>query len=183
MLERVTSHWWVFLIRGLLSIVVGACALSFPGLTALSLAILFAAFAFVDGIGAIVAAVRMAHDGTRWGWLLFGGIVGVIFGAVALVFPGLSLLYICFLVAAWAIVTGIAEIASAIRLRTVIKNEWLWIIAGILSLIFGCFVLAEPLYGIAFVVYALAFYAFFAGVSFIALAFRLRARHATPVRN
>jgi len=177
MLERATSHWYLFLIRGLLLLIVGVIALSVPGITALTLGILFAAYVFVSGIAGIVMATRMSHEGSRWGWMLFGGIVSVLFGAVALVFPALALLYLSFIVAIWAILIGIAEIGSAWQLRPHLPGEWLWVIAGVLSVVFGLVVFAEPAAGLFFIVYAAAFYAILAGITFVVLAFRLRAQH------
>ena len=175
-MQNVAKHWWVLLIRGIVALALGIFALAVPGATALALAILFAAFALVDGIATIVAATRMSRDGSRWGWLLGGGIIGVLFGAAALFFPGVALFYLVILIAAWAIVTGIAEIVTAWRLRDTIKGEWLWILAGALSIVFGIVVCFEPLTGVFFLVYMFSFYMILAGISFIGLAFRLRRR-------
>ncbi len=179
MLERATAHWYLFLIRGLLLLIVGVVALALPGITALTLGILFAAYVFVSGIAAIVMATRMSHEGSRWGWMLFGGIVSVLFGAVALAFPAFALLYLAFVVAAWAIIMGIAEIGAAWKLRPHLPGEWLWVIAGGLSVVFGLVVLVLPAAGLFFIVYAAAFYAILAGFTFIALAFRLRSKHGS----
>ena len=127
MLERMAAHWWMLLLRGNLALALGLFAFAVPGATAYALAIIFATFALFDGIGAIVAAVRMKHADGKWGWLLSGGILSVLFGLVAVVFPGIALLSLDLLIAAWAILTGIAEIVTAWRLRAAIKGEWLWI--------------------------------------------------------
>ena len=179
MLERVTAHWWVLLLRGILSIAVGVIAIAVPGVTAIALALLFAAYALISGIASIVAAIRTSHaEGTHWVWLLAGGIISVLFGATALIVPGIALLYLVFLIAAWAVITGVTEIMTAWRLRDAITGEWLWIIAGAFSIIFGIIVALEPAAGIFVVVYIFAFYAMLAGVTFVGLSLRLRARHA-----
>lgn len=176
MLERVASHWWILLLRGILALVVGILAIWIPHITALALAILFAAYALVGGIASIVASIRMSHEGSRWGWLLATGIISAIFGVAALIWPAISLLYLVFLMAAWAIITGGFELVAAWRMRSV-ASEVLWIVVGLLSIAFGVWVLFEPGYGVLAVVYVFAFYAILAGVSLIGLAFRLRARH------
>ncbi len=179
-MQNVAKHWWVLLIRGIVALALGIFALAVPGATAVALAILFAAYALIDGIATIVAAVRMQHTGARWWWLIAGGIIGVLFGAAALIFPGVALFYLVILIAAWAIVTGIAEIVTAFRLRDTIKGEWLWILAGALSIVFGIVVCFEPLTGVFFLVYMFSFYMILAGISFIGLAFRLRRRITAP---
>jgi uncharacterized membrane protein HdeD (DUF308 family) len=179
-MQNVAKHWWVLLVRGIVALALGIYALVEPGLTVYALTILFAAYALVDGIAAIVAAVRMSGKGSpNWGWLLAGGIVGALFGVAALIFPGIALFYLVILIAAWAIVTGIAEIVTAWRLRETIKGEWLWILAGVLSIVFGIVVCFEPATGVFFLIYMFSFYMILAGVSFIGLSLRLR-RRMTP---
>ncbi len=178
MLETVARHWWILVLRGVLALVLGVLALFVPGVTALALALLFGAYALIDGIVAIVAAVRMSRAGGSWGWLLAEGIAGVVFGLAALAFPGITLLFLIYIVAAWAIVTGLTGISTAWRVREHIKGEWLWIVAGLLSIAFGCLVFFEPAYGLFAVVYTFAFYAILTGVTFVGLGIRLRAHPA-----
>jgi uncharacterized membrane protein HdeD (DUF308 family) len=181
MLETVARHWWILLLRGILALLLGVLALIVPGVTALALALLFGAYALIDGIFAIVAAIRMSKTAGRWGWLLAEGIAGAIFGIAALAFPGITLLFLIYIVAAWAILTGASAITTAWRVREHVKGEWLWILAGLLSIVFGLLVIFEPAYGLFAVVYTFAFYAILTGVTFIGLSLRLRraATHTT----
>ncbi len=178
MLEAVAKHWWILLLRGILAVILGVVAILVPGLTAVALALLFGAYAFVDGIFAIVAATRMSHTNNRWGWLLAEGILGLLFGIAALLFPEITirftLLFVVYLVAAWAIITGVTAISTAWRVRKMISGEWLWILIGVLSVVFGILVIFEPAAGIFAVVYTFAFYAILTGVTFIGLSLRLR---------
>lgn len=174
MLDRIAQHWWVLLIRGILALALGIIAIFFVGSTAIALAILFGIYALVDGVIAIVAATRMNHADHRWGWLLAEGIIGVIAGVAALAFPLMALIALVFLMGAWAIITGVTGITTAWRLRRVITGEWLWIAAGILSILFGIIVFLQPAAGVFALVYLFAFYAILTGVTFIGLAFRLR---------
>jgi uncharacterized membrane protein HdeD (DUF308 family) len=174
MIETVARHWWLLLLRGILAIILGVIAISVPGVTALALALIFGAYALLDGIFAVVAALRMSKTSPRWGWLLAEGILGIIFGIVALAFPGITLLLLVFILAGWAIITGATAISTAWRVRKEIRGEWLWIAVGTLSVIFGILVAFEPAYGLLAVVYTFSFYAILTGVTFIGLALRLR---------
>src|SRR5213078_4883098 len=122
-----TGNWWALALRGLVAILFGIVAIAMPGPT-------LAAIVIVDGIFAIVAAVKGVRRGERWGAMLFQGIVGIVAGAIAVFLPGIGALALTYLIAAWALVTGAFEIAAAIRLRKIIEGEWLLIIAGILSI-------------------------------------------------
>lgn len=177
MIARVTSHWWIFLIRGIIALVLAVAMVMAPGAALFTVAIFFGAYMFVDGIVAIWASLRMQHTDSRWGWLLFEGIVGVVAGLLAMVFPGITALWLAILAGVWAILTGILSIASAIRLRQAVANEILWILTGVVSIAFGIAVFFLPALGALYIVYTIAIYAFLAGIFFIGLAFRLRGLH------
>jgi uncharacterized membrane protein HdeD (DUF308 family) len=180
MLERVTQHWWILLLRGIVSLALGILAILLPGLTAVALALLFGAYALIDGVLAIAAALRMSHAGGRWIWLLTEGIAGVVFGVAALVYPGISLLVLVVLIAAWAFVTGAAAITTAWQLRKMVAGEWFWILSGALSIVFAVWVALQPIAGVLALVYIFAFYAILTGITFVGLSFRLRAARQTP---
>jgi uncharacterized membrane protein HdeD (DUF308 family) len=174
MLDRLVSHWWLFLIRGALLLIFGIACLAFPIAALWVIAVLFGAYAFVDGIVAIVAAFRMAHAGGRWAWLIVEGILGLVAGAIALFYPWGAALALALLMGAWAIVTGVLAIASAFDARRHVPNEWLWVLSGIVSLLFGLAVLWAPAFGLFALVWMVAFYAILGGIVFIGFAFRLR---------
>ena len=123
--------------RGLAAIVFGVLAFVWPDITLFALVLLFGAYMLVDGIFAIVAAVRAAGREARWWLLLIEGVLGVLAGLVAAFWPGLTALALLYFIAAWAIVSGILEIVGAIRLRQEIEGEWALILGGVLSVIFG----------------------------------------------
>jgi uncharacterized membrane protein HdeD (DUF308 family) len=173
MLDSIARHWWIPLFRGILSIALGAFALAAPFAAGLALALLFGAYALVDGIVAIAAALR-TRGGAHWGWLLAEGIFGAIFGLFALAFPVATLLVLTYFVSAWAIVTGIASITTAWHVRREITGEWLWIALGVISVLFGILVLFEPVTGVLAIAYTFSFYAILSGFMFMGLAFRLR---------
>src|SRR5262249_36058957 len=118
--ETLTHNWWVFLIRGLIGILFGVVTFFEPGISLAALVLLFGAYAFADGIFAIVSAIRR-HTGSEPWWLLtLEGIAGIAAGLMTLLWPGLTAVFLLYLIAAWALVTGAFEIAAAIRLRKII---------------------------------------------------------------
>lgn len=179
MLHVVSAQWWILLLRGIVAIVLGIIALLFPAVMALAIAFLFGAYALIDGIIAIAASVRMSHAESRWWWLLVEGIIGVVFGIAALVWPAISLLALVYLMAFWAIATGITAITTAWRLRTIVPGEWLWILGGIVSVVFGLGIIFAPGLGALALVVIFAWYAIFFGIAFIGVAFRLRSHRTS----
>ena len=174
-------HWWALALRGLFAIIFAILTFAVPGLTLAVLVILFGAYAFVDGIVAIVSAVRAAHGHGRWGAFLVEGIVGIAAGLVAFFMPALTLAVLIYLVGAWAIVTGVLEIAAAFRLRRYVRREWLLVLAGIVSVIFGILVFLAPIAGALVIALWLGAYALLFGILLLALAFRLRSLHSAAV--
>src|SRR5271165_1211642 len=136
MIARLAQNWWAIAIRGVLGILFGLVALFLPGATMLSLVLLFAAYAFVDGLFGIISAVRAAGQHERWVLLLLEGIAGIVVAAVAILWPGITVVAFVLLVAAWAIVTGGLMLWAAFRLDTDDTRGWL-VLGGIISLIYG----------------------------------------------
>ena len=174
-------HWWALALRGVFAILFAILTFAVPGLTLAVLVILFGAYAFVDGIVAIVSAVRAAHGHGRWGAFLVEGIVGIIAGLVAFFLPLPTLAVLIYMVAAWAIVTGVLEIAAAFRLRRHVRGEWLLVLAGIASVIFGILVFVAPIAGALVIALWLGAYALLFGILLIALSFRLRSLQSAAV--
>jgi uncharacterized membrane protein HdeD (DUF308 family) len=173
-LPVLSRNWWALALRGLAAIVFGLLAFILPGITLTALILLFGAYMLVDGVFAIVAAVRAEERDTRWWLLLAEGVLGVLAGIVAFVWPGLTALALLFLVAAWSIITGILQIVGAIRLRREIEGEWALILGGVLSVIFGVLLAVLPGPGILALLWLIGAYALVSGVLLIILAFRVR---------
>jgi uncharacterized membrane protein HdeD (DUF308 family) len=175
-------NWKVVATRGVFGLLIGLFAFLLPGLTLYSLVILFAIYLILDGILAIVAAVRAARQQERWGFLTFEGIAGILAGIIAMALPGLTVLVFVGLLAAWAFITGTLELRAAYNLEKDHGRWWL-AIGGIVSIIFGIVLIAAPVFGalevsVLVVSWLFAAYATFFGASLLALAFQLRARHA-----
>lgn len=176
MLQALAENWWLFMARGVCAIVFGVLAFIWPGATLLTLILLYGAFALVDGAAAIIAAIRGSSTGPRW-WLAILGALGIAAGLLTLYWPGITAIVLLFLIATWAIATGVMQIIGAIKLRAEIDNEWLLIAGGVLSVLFGLMLLARPSGGALAMILVIGMYAIAQGVLTVALALRLR-RHA-----
>ena len=164
--------------RGLIAIVFGIAAFMWPGITLWALVGLFGAYALVDGIFAVIEAFRRDVVGERWWALLFEGFVGIAIGILTFTWPRLTAMGLLYLIAFWAIVTGVFEIITAIRLRHEIRGEWMMAMIGVLSVAFGFLLVAFPLTGALSVVLIIGSYAVAIGALMIALGFKLRSlRH------
>jgi uncharacterized membrane protein HdeD (DUF308 family) len=175
---QIMQHSWTsLLLRGVLAIIFSIIVSVAPGIALFGLIIVFGAYAFLDGILTIVVAIRERHVLPRWGWLLVEGIVGVVLGIVAFVWPGETALILLYIVAVWAIVTGIMEIGASFTV-----HNWLIGLAGILSLAFGVLLIARPGAGLLSLLWLLRIYALVFGIILIAHAFQLRMRSISQNR-
>ena len=172
MVQALASRWWIFLIRGLAGVIFGIIALAYPGSALIALAILFGAYAFVDGIFALAAAFT-GIAGTRWWALLLEGILGLIVAFVVWTQPVFSTAVLVYAVAIWAIITGVIEIIAGFQLRDVINNEWLYILAGAVSIIFGILVFRDIDAGAIAIAWTIGIYAILFGIMQLGVAFRL----------
>jgi uncharacterized membrane protein HdeD (DUF308 family) len=176
----IARNWWALLIRGIVAIIFGILAFIWPGATILAIGILFGAYAFVDGIFAIIATVRAAEAGERWWPFLIEGIVGIVIAAITFYDIRITLLALYLTIAAWAFVTGIFEIVAAIQLRKAIANEFWLILGGIASIAFGVLMVIFPLIGALALIWLIGTYAIIFGIIMIAFSFRLRAHIQPP---
>jgi len=167
-------NWWALLLRGIVAVLFGVFAFAWPGVTLLSLIFVFGAYALVDGVFAIVAGVRSPAGSGMWWIMLLLGVVGVIAGILAFVWPGATAFSLLVLMASWAIITGILEIVAAIQLRKVVTGEWLMVLGGLASIVIGALILMNPAAGALAVVWIIGSYAIFYGLLFIVLGIKLR---------
>jgi uncharacterized membrane protein HdeD (DUF308 family) len=177
--STLARNWHVVAARGFFGLLIGLIAFLFPGPTLLSLVGLFAAYLIIDGILAIVAAVRAARHQQRWGFLTFEGIVGILAGLIAIALPGLTVIVFVGLLAAWGIVSGALMFRAAFDVATDHGRWWL-VLGGIVSIIFGIVLITAPVFGALAVTWWVGAYATFFGASLLAAAYQLRARNAEP---
>lgn len=183
MLTTLTRNWWVVVLRGVFAVLFGIGALLWPGFTLAALVLVWGAYAIVDGIFALTAAIvggTGERGGSRWAFL-FIGLVSLGAGVIALVSPGITALALLFVIAAWAIVHGVLEIIAAVHLRKVIEHEWLLGLAGAASIFFGLLLMLRPGAGALALLWAIGGFAIVFGALTIALGLRLRGlRHHHP---
>jgi uncharacterized membrane protein HdeD (DUF308 family) len=157
MLDVLSRNWWAFAIRGVAAVLFGILALAIPGIALVVLVLLFGAYAFVDGVFALIAALRQAEAHERWAHLLFVGIFGVLVGAITFFFWQITAFALLYLIAAWAVVTGILELVAAFELRRHLPGDLWWVLAGLASIAFGVLLIWRPLTGALAVVWIIGF--------------------------
>ncbi|MEY2854684.1 MAG: hypothetical protein RL030_1816 [Pseudomonadota bacterium] len=172
--EVLSEKWWVLLLRGLIAVAFAILIWMQPAITLKALIILFGAFAFADGVLGVWTAFSSRKDRNNWWLLMLWGLVGIGIGIITFVAPGVTALALLFYIAIWAIVTGVLEIITAVRLRKEIEGEWLLGLAGLVSVVFGILLIVHPGAGVLAVLWLLAAYALILGVLMIILAFKVR---------
>ena len=180
MLHALAKNWWLLLLRGIAAIVFGVLAFVWPGLTLVTLILFYGAFALVDGVIALVAAFTGGAKPLPTWWLVIIGLLGIAAGIATFAMPGITAIVLILFMGGWALAHGILEIIGAIRLRKEIDNEWMLIFSGVVSVLFGLIVLIAPGAGALGLIWAIAAYSIVFGISFVALALRLRNHRHGP---
>jgi uncharacterized membrane protein HdeD (DUF308 family) len=170
--------WWALLLRGIAAVLFGLAALFWPNETLWVLIVFFGAYALVSGVFTIAAGI--ADSGRRW-LLIIEGALGVVAGLIAFFWPGVTALVLLYVIAGWAVFTGVLEIMTAISLRREIDNEWMMNLGGALSVLFGILLAVLPGGGLLSLTWLIGIYALIFGVAFIVLGFRMRG-HGTSSR-
>jgi uncharacterized membrane protein HdeD (DUF308 family) len=173
MQQVIGNYRTMFLFRGIAAILFGIIALVWPNLTLTVLVLLFGIFAVISGITAVAAALR-GRGLPGWGLLLFEGILGILAGVVALVWPGITALAFLYLLAAWAIITGIMEFLAPLAFPMSVGRSALMVLAGVLSVVFGVLIAAQPSSGLLAVVWLIGVYAIVFGIMYVVVYFESR---------
>ncbi|SMX48834.1 HdeD family acid-resistance protein [Maliponia aquimaris] len=174
MLEYLQRSWWIFLLRGVAAIVFGIMAIAWPALTLAVLVMLFGAYVLVDGVFGLIDAIRLRGRLIRVWPLVLDAVLGIAVGLLTLLWPGATALVLLMFIAAWVVVGGLLRIVLAYQIRHEIKGEWILIMGGVLSILFGGLLVALPQAGLVTLVWLIGFYAVAFGVLFVLLALRLR---------
>jgi uncharacterized membrane protein HdeD (DUF308 family) len=181
MLDFMAKNWWVLVLRGIGAVIFGVLTILWPAISLAVLVLMWGVWALVDGVFGVIGAFRRRRgEGFPW-WLFITGLAGIAAGVFTFINPAITALALVFLIAAFSIVRGIFEIVAAIRLRKEIKNEWLLVTAGVLSVAFGVIVAIAPGVGALAIVLWIGVIAFAIGLLEIVAGLRLRGSgSATP---
>jgi len=174
MFGHLRGNWGWMALRGVAAILFGVVAFAWPGATLVTLALLWGAYALADGVFSIIAGLRI-RDGIKPVWpLVLTGFIGIIAGLAALAWPGLTAFVLLMFIAAWAIFVGVLQIAAAIRIRKEIDNEWMLILSGAVSVLFGALMILSPGRGAVALVWVIASYSVVFGLLLVVLAFEMK---------
>jgi uncharacterized membrane protein HdeD (DUF308 family) len=175
MIVVVVGDWRSHVLRGVIAALFGVAALAWPGLTLTALVVLFGAFALVEGLFTLsgVASGELRTGGRKWP-LVLHGIAGVLTGLVAFFWPSITTLALLYLIAFWALFTGLLELGDAYRFRKVLRNDWMLAVAGVLRVAFGVILVAAPGEGALAVTWLIGWFALLWGAMHLAFAWRLR---------
>jgi uncharacterized membrane protein HdeD (DUF308 family) len=178
MVESLARYWWMVVLRGVAAVLFGVVALVWPDVSLFALVVVFGAYALVDGVFALFSAFGPAAEGRRF-WVALQGVLGIVVGAITFIWPDVTALALLYLIAAWAVVTGVIQFVAAVRLRREIRGEWLMALGGVLSVVVGIVLVAWPASGALALVLLIGAYAVVFGVVLVVLGLRLR-RLARP---
>ena len=167
------GNWWALALRGVLAVLFGILAIIWPAITAVVLTLMFGAYAFVDGIFALVAAARLAHRHAQSVPLVVEGILNILIGLICFLWPVSALVALIYLIAIWAIISGIALMAAGMALNR-LAGEWLLLLGGLLSIILGVILFIVPGVGAVALSWWLGIYALLFGIMLLSAAFRVR---------
>lgn len=174
MFGNITRNWWTFALRGVVAVIFGVTALIWPEQMMQALVLVFGVYALVDGTLTIATGIASVRYFKRWWALLLEGISGILIGMLAFFLPDVTALALVYFIAAWALITGIFEIVTALQLRREIAGEWRLILSGLLSISLSVLLFVFPIVGKVSLVWLIGIYAIFFGITMIILAFRLR---------
>lgn len=167
-------NWWMFLLRGIFAIAFGILTWFLPGISLATLVLLFGAYSMADGIFGLWTAIAGRKEHDDWWVLLLGGLLGIGIGIITFLAPGLTAIALVFYIAIWATATGVLEIVAAIRLRKEIKDEWMLILGGLASVVFGVLLVVQPAAGALALLWLIASFAIVFGVLLVMLALRAK---------
>jgi uncharacterized membrane protein HdeD (DUF308 family) len=180
--EVLAQAWWVVGLRGILGIIFGLICLLTPGIAVQVFVILFAAYMLVDGVFAIISGIRAARNGERWGLLLLEGVVDLAAGAVAVLWPAITLVALVWVIAVWALISGALMLGAAFGLN-LDHGRWWLALGGIASIIFGVLLVIEPLVGAVVLTMWVGAYAIVFGGVLLVLAFQLHSKREAQMRK
>lgn len=174
MLKILTKNWWMVVLRGVLLILFGVLLFANPGLTALTLAVWLAAVLFIDGIFTLIGTFSSWKESEdRW-LLLADGVLSLLLGILLFRAPEVTLLFVALTFAFWFIFSGVGRVAMGVQLRKEIEGEGWMILGGVLSIIFGLFLFAQPGLSLSTLLIFVGVFSLIGGIVLVAVGFKLR---------
>lgn len=176
MINIIENRWWVFALRGLIAVALGIIVLTNPGIALLTVITVFGIYSLVDGLFDIIIGFSSRKENKQWWALLIVGIANVVIGVISLSNPSITGIVLVYLIAARALINGVLEIVAAIELRHFIEGEWMMIVSGILSILFGVVLFGSPNQGALAMLWVIGTFAIVIGIWLIIFAFQLRSK-------
>ena len=174
MYQALVRNTRMLALQGVAAIAFGVIALVWPNLTFVALLALFGAYALISGAFSLGAGLNFAaHRQTYWVPFVIGGLAGIAVGAVTFLHPGWTALTLVYLIAFWAIITGVFEFVAAIELAGELDGDWMLGLSGALSVAFGVLVALYPRSGALSIIWIIGLYAILGGITRIYVAYRL----------
>ncbi len=172
--------WRALAFRGALGVTFGAFALVRPAATVRTLVVLLAAYMLTDGFAALAAlGPRRADGGHRRGALVAEAVLGIAGGLVTFLWPSLPTFALLYVMAGWAVLTGLIEVAAGLWWRNLFGGIALTV-AGVASVALGALIVAWPGVALTVLTWCVGVYALGFGATMIAFALRVRALDPRP---
>ncbi len=169
--------WWLLALRGVLAIIFGILVFVMPGIALESLILVYAIYSIIGGVGTVFLGFNLRKSNAQWWVVVLEGVLGVIAGILALLFPGITALILLYIIAFWAILTGITTVVTAIQVRKEIEGEFWLGLSGVISIIFGVLLILFPGLGALSVLGIIGASSILLGFTLIMLAFRVKGYH------
>lgn len=172
--KKLAKHWWAILIRGIVAVLFAFLAIFATGFTLNILLIFLGIYLLLDGLFAVIGSLS-ATDHKNWWMLLLEGLISIGAGVIVFVWPGITLLILVYLVAIWAIITGIFEFLASLSATWAQPGKIFLGVVGVLSVILGIVIFLNPLFSLTAVVWLIGIYALVIGLALIFFSFKLKA--------
>lgn len=173
--KKLAKHWWAILIRGIVAIVFALLAFFATGFTLELLLIFLGVYLLLDGLFAIIGSIMAASHHRTWWVLLLEGIVSLAAGIFVLAWPEITLMILIYIVAIWAIITGIFEFLASISASWAAPGKIFIGLTGVLSVILGVVIFIYPLFSITAIIWLIGIYALIIGLSLTFFSMKLKA--------
>jgi len=185
--QFISDTWWIVLLRGIVLLLFGILFMFYPGITLITVMAILGAYWFVDGIFMIITSIVGHRQIKGWGWGILSGILGVLAGIIVMLHPVagavFTQIFLVYFMGFTAIFKGVSEIYFGIKLRKEITNEWAYILIGIISIIFGVFILRNPDVGSNLLIWMVIIFSVAGGILLIVRSFQLNNIAKTLTEN